>query len=181
MIVRMERDYSAFRPSRIWKRLSPAQRLEAAQPFWNDDQSTDQQVDAIGAIASFMKFRAKSVLGLPLEKRVRYLATLPNMPDTVAARALINYHLSRQRPMMSAFLDSLGIAHEEGLITEETIARPDVEKLRAAAADLATKHPADDVSLYFSTLVSQDPETWGALADLPQTAQQHSSQSPSTG
>ncbi len=166
----MERDYSAFRPSRIWKRLSPAQRAAAAESFWNDEQSSEQQVEAIAAIASFMKFRTKSVLGLPLEKRVKYLTTLPNMSDTITSRALIDYHLARQRPMMAAFLDSLGIAHEDGLITEEHISKPDVEKLRPAAADLATTHPADDVSLYFSTLISQDPETWGDLADLPQTA-----------
>ena len=64
--------------------------------------------------------------------------------------------------MMAAFLDSLGIAHENGLISEENTSKPDAEKLQAAAAELATKYPADDVSLYFSTLVSQDPETWGA-------------------
>jgi hypothetical protein len=170
MIVAMERDYSAFRPSRIWKRLSPAQRLEAAEPFWNDEHSTDQQVEAVTAIASFLKFRTKSVLALPTEKRARYLATLPNLSDTIAARALINYHLARQRPMMASFLDSLGIAHEEGLITDESISPPGAEKLRAAAGELAAKFPAEHVSLYFSTLVSQDPDTWGDLADLPQTA-----------
>lgn len=170
MIGRMERDYSAFRPSRIWKRLSPAQRIAAAESFWGDEQSTEQQVEAVAAIASFMKFRTKSVVGLPLDKRVKYLTTLPNMPETVAARALVNYHLARQRPMMAAFLDSLGIAHDNGLITEEKIARPEAEALRAAAADLVSKHPSADVSLYFSTLVSQDPETWGDLADLPQSA-----------
>lgn len=165
----MERDYSAFRPSRIWKRLSPAQRAAAAEAFWNDEESTEQQVEAIAAIAAFMKFRTKSVLGLSIEKRVRYLTMLPNMSDTIAARALINYHLAHQRPMMAAFLDQLGVAHENGLITNEQIAKPDREKLSAAAAHLASTHPADDVSLYFSTLVSQDPDTWGDLADVPQT------------
>jgi hypothetical protein len=166
----MERDYSPFRPSRIWKRLTPAQRLAAAEPFWNDEQSTDQQVEAITAIASHMKFRTKSVLGLPLDKRAKYLTTLPNVSDTIAARALINYHLAQRRPMMSAFLDSLGITHENGLITEENVSKPDAGKLRAAAADLAAKFPAADVALYFSTLVSQDPETWGDLTDAPETA-----------
>jgi hypothetical protein len=166
---RMERDYSAFHPSRIWKRLSPQKRAAAAESFWNDEQSTEQQVEAIAAVAAFMKFRTKSVVALPVEKRVRYLTMLPNMSDTIAARALINYHLSHQRPMMAAFLDSLGVAHEDGLITEQEIAKPDREKLSAAAAALASNHPVDDVSLYFSTLVSQDPDTWGDLADLPQT------------
>jgi hypothetical protein len=71
--------------------------------------------------------------------------------------------------MMGAFLDALGIAHEEGLIADENLAPPDVEKLKTAATELASKYPAEDVSLYLSTLVSQDPETWQALADLPET------------
>ena len=166
----MELDYSAFRPSRIWKRLTPAQRLAAAEPFWNDEQSTDQQVEAITAIASHMKFRMKSVLGLPLDKRAKYLTTLPSVSDTIAARALINYHLAQQRPMMSAFLDGLGITHQDGLITEENVSKPDREKLRVAAAELASKFPPADVALYLSTLVSQDPDTWADLADVPETS-----------
>ena len=38
------------------------------------------------------------------------------LSDTVAARALVNYHLERQRPMMAAFLDLLAIPHDNGLI-----------------------------------------------------------------
>ena len=68
--------------------------------------------------------------------------------------------------MMGAFLDSLGIAHEEGLISEENMTKPDAAALRTAAASLATSYPTEDVSLYFKTLVSQDPDTWSMLADL---------------
>ena len=53
---------------------------------------------------------------------------------------------------------------------EETVPTPDPDKLRGAAEDLATKYPPDQVRLYLSTLVSQDPETWKELATLPQTA-----------
>jgi hypothetical protein len=56
------------------------------------------------------------------------------------------------------------------LIKDETVVKPESETLRAAAEQLAGKYPADEVALYFSTLVSQDPDTWGELADLPQTA-----------
>lgn len=169
MIVAMTQDYSEFRPSRLWRRMAPGRRLSAAELFWNDEESADQQVEAIAAIAAHMKFRAKSVVGLPVERRTKYLASLPAISDTVAARALVSYHLERQRPMMAAFLDSLEIAHENGLIQDETVTKPDVERLRAAASELAAKFPAEDVALYLSTLVSQDPETWGALAELPQT------------
>jgi len=31
---------------------------------------------------------------------------------------------------------------------------------------LRAAYPADDVNLYFQTLLVQDPETWGGLAEL---------------
>ena len=165
----MEQDLSGFRPSRLWKQMSADKRLDAAELFWADEQSTEQQVEAIGTLAAHMKFRTKSVVALPAERKAKYLVALPNVSDSIAARALVNYHLARQRPMMVAFLDALGITHEEGLIAEENITTPDADKMREAATELASKFPADDVSLYFSTLVSQDPETWSTLVDLPRT------------
>lgn len=165
----MDKDLSAFRPTRIWRRMSTDRRLKAAEFFWTDEQSTDQQIEAVAALASHMKFRAKSVIGLPIERKARYLSTFPGISDNIAARALVSYHLEYQRPMMGEFLDALGIAHENGLISEESVAKPDAERVRAAAAQLAGKYPAEDVALYFSTLVSQDPETWEALTELPET------------
>jgi hypothetical protein len=161
----MERDLSDFRPVRLWKRMTAEQRLAAAEPFWSDDQSTDQQIEAVALIASHMKFRTKSVVGLPPEKRIKYLATLPTISDAIVARALVSYHLERQRPMMAAFLDELGVTHENGLIADETVPVPDADKLSAAAKSLAQKFPVEDVRLYLSTLVSQDPDTWGGLVD----------------
>ena len=72
--------------------------------------------------------------------------------------------------MMGEFLDALGVAHEEGLIKDETVVKPESAKLRAAAGQIAGKYPADEVALYLSTLVSQDPDTWGELADIAETA-----------
>ena len=152
----------------------PAERrLQAAEVFWTDEQSTDQQVEAVAALSSHMKFRTKSVIALPLDRKAKYLASLPGITDTIAARALVAYHLEHQRPMMAEFLDALGIAHENGLINEESVAVPDADRLASAVREVAGKYPADDVTLYFSTLVSQDPDTWGGLVDLievtPQT------------
>lgn len=149
--------------------MSPELRLKAAEVFWADEQSADQQIEAVAALARHMKFRTKSVLALPLDRKAKYLATFPGITDTIAARALVGYHLNEQRLMMGAFLDALGIKHENGLIEEETVTVPDAERIRTAVAELSTKHSAEDLSLYFSTLVSQDPDTWGVLADLPET------------
>jgi hypothetical protein len=86
----------------------------------------------------------------------------------VAARLLVAYHLASQRPMMGSFLDALGIKHEEGLIEDEEMPAPPADKLKEAATAIATQYPRDQVALYLSTLVWQDPDTWGGLMEAPE-------------
>jgi hypothetical protein len=69
--------------------------------------------------------------------------------------------------MMGAFLDALGITHDNGLIQDDEV-KPDATKLAPAAAQLAQQYPAEHVSLYLNTLLVQDPATWGGLEGLPQ-------------
>ena len=146
--------------------MPPDRRLEAARAFWEDEQSGEQQAEAIIAIAQRLKFRPKSAASLSLEKRARYLATLPTTSDLVASRLLVSYHLSSQRPMMGRFLDLIGIAHDNGLITADEVGRPERRRLEEAAKSLRQEFPEKDVELYFSTLVAQDPDTWGDLQPL---------------
>jgi hypothetical protein len=155
-------------PSRLWKRLPTDRKLTAAEAFWHDENAFAEQAEAIAAIAQRIKFRLKSVQALPVEKKARHLVSLPAVSEAMAARLLVSYHLVHQRLMMASFLDALGIAHEEGLIADEQLTAPPAERLAEAAATLARTYPQDEVSLYFSTLLWQDPETWGGLADLPQ-------------
>jgi hypothetical protein len=56
-----------------------------------------------------------------------------------------------------------------GLIADESLVAPEKEKLEAAVKAISASYPADEVTLYLSTLIWQDPETWGALAELPET------------
>jgi hypothetical protein len=153
--------------ARMWKKMTHAQRLAAAGAFWADEQATDDQVQAVMLIAQQKKFRPKSVIALDVDRKIRHLASIANLPESLAARVLIVYHLAAQRPMMTAFLDALGIAHENGLIQEDSVV-PDAGKLAPAAAQIAQQFPPEDVSLYLNTLLCQDPGTWGALADVPE-------------
>jgi hypothetical protein len=155
----------ALTPSRLWKRMTPDQRQQAARAFWRDESTMDDQLQAVLLISQQKKFRPKTVVSLDEDRKARHLASLATLPDSLAARALVVYHLAEQRAMMGAFLDSLGIAHENGLIQEEN-ATPDPGKIAAAAAELLKQYPAPDVSLYLSTLLCQDPETWGGLRDV---------------
>ena len=156
------------RPSQLWKQLPADLKLQAADAFWRDDNAAIEQAEAVVTIAQRIKFRPKSVFTMPIDKKARQLAALGTVSELVAARLLVAYHLAHQRPMMAAFLSSLGIKHEDGLIEDEDVQPPDPAALKAAATSLAASFPADDVSCYLATLTWQDPETWGALADAPE-------------
>jgi hypothetical protein len=154
--------------TRLWKNMTSAQRLAAADAFWRDEEATEDQIQAVMLIAQQKKFRPKSVIALDVERKARHLASIVNLPEALAARALIVYHLAAKRPMMCAFLDALGIEHEDGLIKEENVV-PDADKLAPAAALVGGQYPPEDVTLYLSTLLCQDPETWGGLKQIVTT------------
>ena len=157
------------RPSQLWKHLNPEKKRLAAESFWRDENAANEQAEAIGLISQRIKFRLKSVIAMPVEKKTQYVLSMPAVSEMLAARMLVAYHLAHQRPMMGAFLDALGIAHEEGIIAEDEVKPPASDALQKAAKAVAASYPSEDVSLYLSTLVWQDPDTWGPLAEFPET------------
>jgi hypothetical protein len=154
-------------PGRLWKRMTLEQRQRAAVAFWRDETIAADQAQAVQLIAKHRKFRPKTIVGLDDEGKARHLASVPTLPDDIATRVLVLYHLEAQRPMMGAFLDALGLAHENGLIQEGNVT-PDPAKLGPAVTTLVSAYPAADVSIYLNTLLCQDPQTWGALQGLPE-------------
>jgi len=157
---------ASMTPAHIWREMSVEQRLAAAVALWDDGDSAPQQAEAVHAIARQLRFRPQSVLRLPAEKRARHLAALRIVSESLASRALVVYHLATKRPMLAAFLDALGIPHEDGLIAEGAKDVPDAATLREAAVALLEKFPPADVRTYLLTLAVQDPATWGALGPL---------------
>jgi hypothetical protein len=154
------------RPSQLWKALSPDQRTVAAQAFWSDDSQSGtpaEHLEAVVLLARRMNFRPKSMQAMPVERRAKLLAQVGDLSDTIAARALIAYHFAAQRPLMAAFLDALGIAHDNGLITADEVTAPPADRLAEAVRTLRTSFPPADVDLYVRTLSALDGETWGAL------------------
>jgi hypothetical protein len=73
--------------------------------------------------------------------------------------------MEHRRPMLAAFLDHLGIDHEDGAIRDGSHLAPQPEdRLSAAAERLFGTFPAEEVEVYLASLLALDPDTWGALA-----------------
>ena len=121
-------------------------RIEAAGLFWDDEHSADQQLEAVASIATHMKFRPRSVLGLDPGKRAKYLAQLPTVTDaivfpigvalagheagdvaviTVLAVLVVGRHLSNLRRLVKG--------EELGLDPTQEPGEPDVGDERAAS------------------------------------------------
>ena len=164
----------ASRPSQLWKNLPADVRVAAADAFWRDSGAGDgvdaQKMEATVLIARRMNFRPKSVPGLPVERRAKQLAQIRDVSDAVATRALIAYHLAAQRPMMGAFLEAVGIPHDQGIITTEELSAPEPARLAAGVGAIRAAYPADHVELYLNTLVAVDGDTWGGIDALVQAA-----------
>lgn len=157
------------RPSQLWRDMPVEKRVAAAAAFWRDTESPEiavQHAEAIGLLARRLNFRVRSLQALSVERRARHLAQLTDTTDAIATRALIAYHFEAQRPLMAAFLDALGIAHEDGLITAEDVSAPAADTLAAAVQAVRSAFPSDDVDLYLRTLATLDGDTWTNLEGL---------------
>jgi hypothetical protein len=152
-------------PAQLWKGMTEPQRLQAAEAFWRESDSADQQIEAMVLLAQKLKARPKFVASLAIDRKARHLAHFPGMPDMLAARLLISYHLGHQRPLMAAFLDGTGIPHDNGLINDELSGAVAADKIASGVKAVASAYPAADVHLYFQTLLLQDPDTWGGLRE----------------
>lgn len=151
------------RASQLWKLMTEDQRRQAAEAFWGEGEAGAEHAEVIGLLSRRLNFRVKSVLALPIDKKAKYTAGLAAVSDGVAGRLLVTFHLTHQRAMMSTFLDTLGIAHENGLIADEAAPALDEAKLPEAVEALRGQYPAEDVTLYLHTLRLQDHRTWGGV------------------
>ncbi|MDA1307677.1 MAG: hypothetical protein O2917_10495 [Acidobacteria bacterium] len=146
--------------------MPPEKRLVAATAFWEDEHGLDQQVEVIVTLARKLNFRPKSVQQLSTERRAKLLANMADVSEAVATRGLIGYHLTAERPLMAAFLDAVGLEHDNGLITAEEVETPEPEKVAAGVAAIKAAFPAEAVRLYLHTLLVLDGDTWGAVDGL---------------
>jgi hypothetical protein len=154
---------------RLWKRFTPAERQAAAEAFWKEPP---QEVlgSALGVLIKARHMRPQAARALAPDAQARILATVLDPGEAVAAALLVSLHLGSRRPLLTTFLDALGLPHENGVLKDEGAASEapiSEEAARAGVRRLAESFPKNEVETYLNTLWLQDPDRWRVLAESP--------------
>jgi hypothetical protein len=147
---------------KLWKALTPEERATAVTAALADDENGWVKTTTRTAVAGALKFRPQTVATWPKQKLISEAVRLPIDDVPLLSAFLVDLHLGARRPMMAAFLDAVGVKHDDGRIDTEASGPIEVapEKLYAAADEIAQRFPVDEAVTYFLTLLLQDFDTW---------------------
>jgi hypothetical protein len=152
--------------ARIWKRLTPADRLAAANHLFAEP-APEAVAGAFAAIVRARRMRPQAVRAMSPEAQARAVAAILDPGEPLASSLLVALHLGERRPLLRTFLDAMNLPHDDGILKDEAeeTPPPTPEALRTALQALAS-FPEDQVAVYLNTLYLQDPERWAALAEV---------------
>jgi hypothetical protein len=158
-------DIDDLSAAKLWAQLdAPARRLAAEALYRHDWGGQPARREADAAVAQAMRFRETAVRQLPVPRRAECLARSVRPTDSLAGSLLLALHLEHRKPLLAAFLDSLGIPHDEGLIrSDHEPVAPDPAALEAAAETLFRTFPRTEVQVYLATLLVMDRGVWGGV------------------
>ncbi len=151
--------------NRLWKTLSPEEKNLAAAEMVKDP-SPLIRASVIAVVADARKMRAIAVRKLPLEIQARIVATVRDPGEILASSLLVALHLGPRKPMLVAFLDALGLPHEDGILKDEATQPISLDDLKKGCAALGSESPSA-IRIYLNTLWLQDPTRWANAKDLP--------------
>ena len=139
---------------------------ELANEILDDTFKDDKQVyKAIGAeVATALKLRPVFFEQKPRNERNKIILdmlTRPRMQAT-AATLLRGWLVKTEAPMLSDFLETLGIPHKAGVV-EDFPEKIDDSKLNTAIDKLLEKYPHEKVLVYLNSFSAMNDAPWEAL------------------
>jgi hypothetical protein len=154
-------DWSA---RRIARELADAERRRALLvAFWRHADA-GSRLAAQAFLAKAFNVRPATLGKMPPERKAELLAARLGAVDCEAfvEAGLLQHHLHHAKPLMAAFLDHWGIAHDDGEIKTETPQAPESAAVRDAVSALAGSFDRADVRLYLASAGLLMGEDWRA-------------------
>lgn len=111
------------------------------------------------AIGKALNSRPATVVRRPLAMRLKALRAflVRNRDEALAGDILRSYFLGPRKDLVTAFLDGVGVAHEDGQVEDE--AEPDESKVADAVQALLQTEARSDVLLYLRVARFQWPDS----------------------
>lgn len=131
-------------------------------------RETEKQVfqSALASLAAQRKLRPIFVARKSRTEQIAWMAEqLKSKLNEAIGENLLQIWLMKGRPaMLISFLDTLGVAHDgNGGVEGDVPTTFDPEKVKAGAAALLEKHPAEEVAIYLNLFQLQQPGGWPEL------------------
>jgi len=150
-------------PYAVWDLMDDDDKKAAAVAFWNGADRESRSALEV-ALAAELKFRQRSVRQLTADKVAGRLVRLADsLPETVLFQYLFHLHMDQRRPLMVAFLDEVGLPHDNGALDlPDDFEGPDAAKVEKAGRNLADSKGGEAL-VYLATLMVADADFWSGL------------------
>jgi len=159
-----------MKPNQIFAAMTPERCEEILAAIGEESPETSKQIVASAAIA--LKFRPQYLLKQPKAKRAvsvrRALARIQS--GQLAEELLAVYFLKCRLPLLTEWLDLLGLEHEEGILKDEVVEAPDASELEGHVAKFRGAGNEEDRELLLQTFSAQAAIDWPALDALVDAA-----------
>jgi tetratricopeptide (TPR) repeat protein len=141
---------------RIWLALEPAARQAAVLAALGDEDSLVESW-ARHEVARARRFRPRTVAHWDAHRLAEAAGFLVPEDPTILGELVRRVHVDGRAAMLAAYLDALGIPHQQGVIADGVSPAADSEAAEEGAAALLRSFPADHVLLYLLTLRVLNP------------------------
>jgi len=152
-----------MRSFQVFAAMSPERATEILHVL--NEKAPGIYVQAVAAASAAMKARPKYLLRQPAAKRAqavrRALARVSANP--VAGEILAVYFLDCRRELLTTWLDTVGLEHDEGTLAEEAPAQPGKAKLDAAVDTFLGIDEDPDRLLLLAAFAAQEAIEWPDL------------------
>ena len=155
-----------MRPSQIFGAMSQGKCEQIMGTIASESPDTIRQT--VATVAMALKFRPQYLQKQPIAKRVSAMKRVltRGSSDPLAEELLAIYFLKCRLPLLTEWLDLMGLAHEDGMLTGDETPCPDAADLAAKVAKFRAVEDDDDRELLMRVFSAQAAIDWPALDEI---------------
>jgi hypothetical protein len=155
-----------MRSQEIFQAIRPelaSQILEALR-----DHDRDAHRAALAQLAALRKLRPVFIQRKPRADQSAWMTKTLRLrqAESIGEHILQIWLMASKKDMLSTFLDSLEIEHEDGAVEGELPDSFEPAKLSSAVDALLASHAADEVTIYLHLFQEQKADGWPELAEI---------------